>query len=355
MASVISVKICSQPQWAKQEAVLVGWPRLHEEWGQAYNDAKREIAEFVTTLSKYSSVIVAVGDQNSYEEVWSELGVCVDVLKIPLGDIWLRDTSPLIGKNQDEQWIGMIPNFNFWGRKFEMEGDTETAKAICQEFKLTHLSTFYNANGIIRVSDNLQNSDWLPLVFEGGAIEQNGKDHAIIVKSSLLNSNRNPNLSQKSIERWFEEVFGIGKMIWLEKGLRNDHTDGHVDNVARFVSCDHVVCQKSSGNDDPNRDLFKSIEERLKESGLKVTTIPSPGPVLDDWGNSLPASHLNFLVSNGTVIVPTYEETYSRQAVKSLKQLFPEHDVLGLAANNIIQGGGAFHCMTRDIPVGVTK
>lgn len=352
-----NLRLCTQPQWTKQEAVLVGWPRLQEEWGQAYNSAKEEIAEFVTTLSKYSPVIVVAGDRNSREEVKSELGGCADILEIPLGDIWLRDTAPLIGKNQDDRWVGMLPNFNFWGRKFEMEGDTETAKAICQQFNLKSMSTFYDIKGDIRITDSHKhsNADWSPLVFEGGAIEQNGKDYAIIVKSSLLNSNRNPNLEHKSIELWFEGVFGISNMLWFENGLRNDHTDGHVDNLARFVAFDHVVCQKSSGEDDPNRELFKVVEEKLKESGVKVTTIPSPGLVLDNRGTPLPASHLNFLISNGTIIVPTYEERYSRQAINSLKQLFPSHDVFGLSANNIIQGGGAFHCMTRDIPYGVTK
>ena len=357
MGIEIAGKICVQPQWSKQDAVLVGWPRLYGEWGKAFDGAKEEIAEFVRNLSKYSPVTVAVGDRNSCEEVKSVLGSCADVLEVPLGDIWLRDTAPLIGRNGDQQWVGILPNFNFWGGKFEMEGDTQTAEAICQILGLKPMVSVFETCGNIQVLDKSmqRNCNGFPLVFEGGAIEQNGQGYAILAKRCILNSNRNSGLLRESVEQWFEEVFGVKRLIWLEDGLRNDHTDGHVDNVARFVSSNHVVCQTASGSSDPNYRLFESIEDKLEESGLKVTTIASPGLVGDDYDNPLPASHLNFLISNGAVILPTYEKLYSKQAIRSLEQIFPNHDVFGLPANNIIQGGGAFHCMTRDIPYGVIK
>lgn len=353
----IAGKICVQPQWAKQDAVLVGWPRLYREWGRAFDGAKEEIAEFVRNLSKYSPVTVAVGDQSSYQEARSEIGHCSDVLEIPLGDIWLRDTTPLIGKNHEGQWVGILPNFNFWGGKFEMEGDTETAEAFCQVLGLKSMVSFFETCGNVQVSETSRqnNCNGFPLVFEGGAIEQNGQGYAILAKRCILNDNRNSSLSQESVEHWLEEVFGVNRLIWLEDGLRNDHTDGHVDNVVRFVSSNHVVCQTASGSSDPNCQLFESIKEKLEESGLKVTTIASPGFVGDENDNPLPASHLNFLISNGAVVLPTYEKIYSKQAIRSLEQIFPNHDVIGLPANNIIQGGGAFHCMTRDIPYGVLK
>ena len=355
MTIEFSKPVCFKPQWAEQDTVLVGWPRLREEWGKAYNGAKQEIGEFITQLSKFLPVIVTVGDLTSYQEVRSELGSRVDVLKIPLGDIWLRDTAPLIGRDQNDQWVGLLPNFNFWGGKFDMPGDTDTAQAICQYSGLIQIDTMYDGDNVYSRKILESNTNGPPLVLEGGAIELNGQGHAILAKPCILNPNRNPKLSQKSIEQWFTDVLGVDKLIWLEEGLGNDHTDGHVDNTVRFVSSDHLVCQTSMGEDDPNHKLFMKIESWLLGSGLKVTKVPSPGLVLDETDRPLPASHLNFLISNGVVIVPIYENTFSKKAIRSIETAFPSHEVIGLPANSIIRGGGAFHCMTRDIPLGVMK
>lgn len=334
---------------------MVGWPRLREEWGRAFHGVKREIAQFIRTLSLYTSVAVAVGDANSFKEVREQFSECVNVLKLPLGDIWLRDTGPLIGKDKNQQWIGVLPNFNFWGGKFEMEGDTETAEAVCQFLNVKPVSTFYERNGYkLGVGkaepDNYRRSAF---VFENGAFDLNGNGSAILSEAGILNPNRNPELKKECAERWFATFTGATDWIWLDDILENDHTDGHIDNVARFVDVDHVVCQRPSGSDDPNRKVLISIEDKLRRTSLEVTTIPSPGLVLDDEGEPLPASHLNFLISNGVVIFPIYESFFSKRTNEELRQIFPTRDVIGLRANNIIKGGGAFHCMTLEIPKGI--
>lgn len=334
---------------------MVGWPRLREEWGTAFDGAKREIAQFIRTLSLFTSVAVIVGDATSSKEVGEQFSERVNVLQLPLGDIWLRDTGPLFGKDKNQQWIGVLPNFNFWGGKFEMDGDREFGKAICQFLNLKPVSSFYERNGYkLGVGKTeVDNYGRSAFVFENGAFDLNGKGSAIISEKCILNPNRNPDLQKECGERWFATFTGATDWIWLDDILENDHTDGHIDNTARFVDINHVVCQRPSGSDDPNREVLISIEEKLRRTNLEVTTIPSPGLVLDEEGEPLPASHLNFLISNGAVIFPIYEALFSERAKKEFRQIFPSRDVIGLPANNIIKGGGAFHCMTLEIPKGI--
>ena len=130
----------------------------------------------------------------------------------------------------------------------------------------------------------------------------------------------------------------------------NDHTDGHVDNVARFIAPGHAICQHPSGSDDPNAETLQQIETTLRRAGLEVTTIPSPGLVKDEDGNPVPASHMNFTITNGVVLVPVYEDRYSLVALAELSALFEGRKVIGLPARHILNGGGSFHCMTREIP-----
>jgi agmatine deiminase len=139
--------------------------------------------------------------------------------------------------------------------------------------------------------------------------------------------------------------------LWLETGLRNDHTDGHIDNLARFSARDEIICQSPSGSDDPNAELFGNIEAALQDMGLKVHTIPSPGLVCDEDGEPMPASHMNFIIGNETVVVPTYDTARGAEAVAALQPLFPGRKVVGLPSTHLLTGGGSFHCITQQEPL----
>lgn len=317
------------PEWAPQSAVWVGWPRLEAEWGDAFAMARLEISGFVRALSQFAPVRMAVGDDAAADEAYALLGDAAEIHRVPSGDIWLRDTGPLFGL------VAGVPSaltfgFNGWGGKYVMDGDTGTAAALCE---------------VETVAAKPQD-----FVLEGGAVEQDGAGVLLTTRQCLLNENRNPGWTEDIADTALKEAFGAQRIIWLEDGLAGDHTDGHIDNIARFVAPGHVLCQTASGSDDPNAEVLAEIETALRATGLEVSTLPSPGRVQDEAGNALPASHMNFLVTNGAVLMPAFENEFSAEAASVLTGLFPGRDVLVLPARHILSGGGAFHCMTQQVP-----
>lgn len=316
-------------EWQPHDALWVGWPHLREEWGDAFEGARDEIAAFVDAAKACVPVCVACGSDEAEISARKALGQAASLVRIPAGDIWLRDTGPIIAVREGALQA-LCFAFNGWGGKYLMPGDRETAAAMAAHLGLPSVAHDY--------------------VLEGGAIEVDGAGCLLTTRQCLLNPNRNPGWDDVRAENALKTAFGIDRVVWLEAGLANDHTDGHVDNIARFVALGHVVCQAPSGDDDPNADTYRDISSALRAAGLTVTTLPSPGRIADADGAVLPASHMNFTVTNGAVILPTYEDVYSQQAVDGLRDLFPQRRVLALPARHILAGGGSFHCMTREIP-----
>jgi agmatine deiminase len=317
------------PEWAPHSALWVGWPRLAEEWGGDLGPARAEIAAFVREAADFVPVRVAAGSPEAAASAHQHLSGLAEVIELPTGDIWLRDTGPIITGTLKRRRAQAF-RFNGWGGKYLMPGDTETARALA------------HCEGLPVDSHDF--------VLEGGGIDIDGQGRLLTTAQCLLNKNRNPKLSQSEIEAALRAALGVTEFIWLGDGLANDHTDGHVDNIARFIAPGHVVCQHPSGPDDPNTDVLRQIEKTLTEAGLQVSTIPSPGFIDAGDGRAAPASHMNFTITNGAVLVPVYEAHYSAAALADLKALFPRREIIGLSARAILAGGGSFHCMTREVP-----
>jgi agmatine deiminase len=175
----------------------------------------------------------------------------------------------------------------------------------------------------------------------------------------LLNDNRNA-WTEAEAEAALSEAFGASKIIWLDQGLLNDHTEGHIDAIARFVAPSRVVCQSPAGTDDPNAETLKEIARVLEAATdalgrkLEVIRIPSPGLVVNDLGEAAPASHVNFVIANGVVAVPIYGTPSATRAVEALQDVFPHRKVVGLPSRTLLgsgtAGGGSFHCITREEP-----
>jgi agmatine deiminase len=193
-------------------------------------------------------------------------------------------------------------------------------------------------------------------VLEGGALDHDGSGSVLTTRQCLLNPNRNPGLSQAEVEAKLASSLGVKRVLWLGDGLLNDHTDGHVDNLARFVAPGVVACPMAYGRADPNARAYDAAAEALAgmtdAAGrqLKVVRIPSPGWIDGPDGTCAPASHMNFLIANRAVIVPIYADLPGRYAVAALEQLFPERTVIGLPSIAILTGGGSFHCITQQEP-----
>ena len=318
------------PEWRRQARVWVGWPRLADEWGEAFDGARAEIAGFVRTLSRFVPVRLAVGDAAAERAAQDAgLNAHAELCQVQTGDIWLRDTGPVfVVRGGQVTPLGF--RFNGWGGKYVLEGDDGTAEDVAAAEDLA----------LIRHE----------FVLEGGAVEFDGAGRVLTTRDCLLNPNRNSGWGEGDAEAALEAAFGVHEVVWLERGLLNDQTDGHIDNIARFVAPGRVVCQRPADPGDPNAERLADAEEALRAAGLDVVTLPAPPPVFDADGAAMPASHMNFLITNGAVLLPAYDEATAGAAAQGLAEVFPGREIIPLPAGQILTGGGSFHCMTCPVP-----
>jgi agmatine deiminase len=262
-----------------------------------------------------------------------------EIVPAPYGDIWLRDTGPIFARTERGP-MALRFNNNGWGGKFDLPADHTVGDDISRL-----------AGTPIRRFD---------FVLEGGAVEPDGEGTILATRQTLLNANRN-GWSEAEAEAALRNAFGARKVIWLDCGLVNDHTDGHIDCIARFVAPGRVVCQSPAGDNDPNAEILEEIARRLRSatdaSGRKldVIRIPSPGLLPGDQGQAVPASHVNFVIANGVVVVPVYGTPSAERAVEALQAVFPTRNVIGVDSRALLgsgdAGGGSFHCITREEPL----
>lgn len=331
------------PEWQLHEACWLAFPSHADLWGENLAAVQQEFANLcqaiaapdpVTRVLHGEQLKILVLDDLGQAQAMSLIGhLQPQFFQIPFGDIWLRDTGPIFLVNQQQQKATVRFKFNGWGGKYNLPGDDQVAIEICRRVNLTRFD--------------------LPFVLEGGAIETDGVGTCLTTRQCLLNPNRNPGLTQAEIEHDLKSALGYEKILWLDQGLENDHTDGHIDTLARFVRPGVVVCMESLTNDDVNAATLKQIVQHLttltdaQDRPLEIVKIPSPGLVLDAENTVMPASYVNFYIANQTVIVPTYGTDFDQIAVTQIGQLFPDRTTMGLSAKQILAGGGAFHCITQ--------
>ena len=318
------------PEWAPHQAVWIGFPSDPKLWLDDLAPAQAEVAAFAAAVHSEGAgeqIWLVAADEAAAAEA-RRLAPFATVIVEQFGDIWLRDTGPIVtgnGGQRRAQGFG----FNGWGGKYDLAGDDSIGERLA------------NAAGL-----SYAKSDW---ILEGGAIDGDGSGKFLTTEQCLLNPNRNPSFGKEDVEERLKRDLGATEIIWLGDGLANDHTDGHVDNVARFVGPGRVAIPEAEP-EDPNADVYADAAERLLDADLHVIAIPSPGLVEDEDGMAIPASYMNFYIGNAAVVVPLYGAPNDDAAVAALQDIFPDRKIVGLRADHILTGGGSFHCISQQVP-----
>ncbi len=339
----------AQPaEWARHEACWLAWPSHEELWLDALAPVQDAFVAFARAIAdpdpatgaprgERLEVLVPTPEREAEARARLE-GLPATLRRLPFGDIWMRDIAPVFTTSSTGEVAAVSFGFNGWGGKYVLPGDAEVSGRVAA---LAGTRTFRE-----------------PWVLEGGSVEPDGEGTLLTTRQCLLNPNRNPGLDEREIERRLREALGAETVLWLGDGLLNDHTDGHVDTIARFVAPGVVVCMEPSRAGDPNaaalgtilRDLASMRDARGRR--LEVVTVPSPGLVADGEGEPMPASYVNFYVANTTVTVPVYGVPQDGRAVEAVGRLFPGRRAVGVPARQLLEGGGAFHCVSQQQPAG---
>ncbi len=298
----------------------------------------------IQLLSPQERVCLLVNDEPSRQDVIRRLTNAraaldnVTIFQIPTVDVWMRDYGPtfVIRDSQESALAFNDCIFNGWGGKYESyEEDEQIAKEIAS---LLQVPVFNH-----------------PVVLEGGSIEVNGLGTCLTTEQCLLNKNRNPHMSRREIEEFLKDSLGVDQVIWLGQGIVGDDTDGHIDDIARFVNPATIVCIVEENSKDTNYSLLQQNLERLQaardqnDHKLSIVPLPCPGPVYYE-GARLPASYANFYIANGVVLVPLFDDPCDVKALGILQELFPDRKVVGLPCTAVVAGLGAIHCVTQQEP-----
>lgn len=327
-------------------ATWLAWPHNPETWPGRVKFIPPIWIEMIKPLHVHETVHINVKDQEMEDQVRSMLRRHdilnnVELHQFPTNDAWARDHGPIFvtrngpGGKQEMKVLDWI--FNSWGEKY---GPWDLDDVIPQH-AAKHLGLECIQPGI---------------VLEGGSIDVNGKGTLLTTEQCLLNKNRNPQLIKKQIENYLIEYLGVSNILWLGEGIVGDDTDGHVDDITRFVSTDTIV---TVVEEDPEDENYKPLQDNLKRLRLmkdqdgrsfNIVTIPMPGVVEYD-GQRLPASYANFYIANGVVLVPIYgHPTNDDRALTTLQKLFPTRRVIGIECREMVWGLGAIHCVTQQQP-----
>jgi agmatine deiminase len=331
-------------EWMPHRATWLAWPHNRATWPSQLETVREVWVQIIQTLALNEQVILLVNDAQTEQDVVLRLknvGAVMEntsILKIPTVDVWMRDYGPtfLTRGGSDNplalnDWV-----FNGWGRKYQSyEDDDRIAKDITS---LLQIPVFDHS-----------------VVLEGGSIEVNGAGTCLTTEQCLLNENRNPDMSRGEIEQFLKDTLGVRHIIWLAEGIVGDDTDGHIDDIARFIDPITVVCVLETNPKDENYVPLQENYDRLKgardQDGhpLSVVTLPCPAP-LDHVGLRLPASYANFYIANKVVLVPVFDDPNDDKALGVLRELFPERRVVGLPCKALVAGLGAIHCVTQQEP-----
>jgi len=324
-------------EWEPHQGTWVSWPKDPDTFpGGILPAVERAYVKLVEALGKGEEVSILVNDSKAEARVRKMVrDARVSFHRIRTVDVWVRDYGPtyVVGKKGAVvKWI-----FNAWGGKYDdLKADNQAGEEIARRSGLT----------VLRPG----------LVLEGGSIDVNGEGSMLTTEQCLLNPNRNPGTGRERLEEVFVSHLGVRKVIWLGEGVEGDDTDGHVDDIARFVGTRKVVAAFEPSPGDSNHEALEENLKRLNaatdQNGrpLEVTEIPMP-PTIGGSEGRLPASHLNFYIGNSAVVVPTFGGESDKSALRCLQGAFPSREIVGVDCRALVYGLGTLHCVTQQVPL----
>ena len=331
-------------EWTSHRATWMSWPHNLGTWPSCLETVRSSWIRMIEVLSPCERVYVLVNDVETEQDIRSRLKESktameqVSIVKISTVDVWIRDYGPTFVLRTVEKeplalndWI-----FNGWGGKYK---DYEADDGVAREMATLLEIPVFNHR----------------VVLEGGSIEVNGRGTCLTTEQCLLNQNRNPHLSRAEIEHFLKEALGVDHLIWLGEGIAGDDTDGHIDDIARFVNPTTVVCVREANPKDDNYAALNANFERLQGARdqhgnkLSVVALPCPEAIFSE-GLRLPASYANFYIANEAVLVPTFDDAKDGEAIGVLQELFPDRSVVGVRCREVVAGLGGIHCVTQQEP-----
>jgi agmatine deiminase len=331
-------------EWEKHRATWLSWPHKEASWPGKISSIFSVYSQFVKEVAAGEQVCINVCDAAMQAQALSYLHEQeVDVNKVsfflhPTNDAWCRDHGPafLINPKADVKKIVVDWGYNAWGNKYPpYDLDDVIPTLIAKQYQIP----VYHPG----------------IVMEGGSVDFNGQGTLLTTTACLLNPNRNPHLNQAQIEQYLHDYYGVQQILWLGEGIIGDDTDGHIDDITRFVNADTVVTVVETNKNDENYQILQDNLKELKKMRLlngkqiNVVELPLPTPVMYE-DQILPASYANFYISNAAVVVPTYQDKNDQVALEILSTCFPDRRVIGLDSTDIIWGLGSFHCLSQQEP-----
>tara|TARA_R110002049_G_scaffold47056_6_gene136209 strand:+ start:2365 stop:3393 length:1029 start_codon:yes stop_codon:yes gene_type:complete len=336
-------------EWEKQQGILLCFPHNGNDWPGKYRAIQWAFVEFIKKVTSYEQVFLVVDCAKHQAKVAEMLNMAtVNLKKVNFivqktNRSWMRDSAPIIVKNgKNKEALNF--NFNGWAKYSNYKLDRMLPKVISEVLKVPLTQVVYNGK---------------PVVLEGGALEVNGKGTLITSEECLLHPTiqvRNANFTKTDYEAIFKEFLGVTNTIWVGDGIIGDDTHGHIDDLCRFVDAETIVTVVEANSKHKNYRALQDNLERLKMAKLedgrapKIITLPMPKDILFE-GLNLPASYANFLILNNCVLVPTFNDAADRVALNTLSTCFPDREVIGISAIDLIWGFGTLHCLSQQIPL----
>jgi len=326
-------------EWEPHEATWVAWPHNRDDWPGRFAPIPWVYGEIVRKLARVERVRILVEDadhEQSARRILRKVGAdldAVEFLRVGTDRVWTRDYGPIFVHSATGEVAITNWRFNGWAKYDNWKKDDAVAAQLARLLKMRQ---------------------WQPrLVLEGGSIDVNGRGLLLTTEECLLSpvQARNPGLSRAGIERALLDYLGARKVIWLRNGIAGDDTHGHIDDLARYVAHDTVVIVSEEDRSDANYDPLRENLRLLRGQPLRVVKLPMPRPVIFA-GHRLPASYANFYIANKLVLVPTFNDPADRVALATLARLFPDREVAGIHATELVWGLGTLHCLTQQQPAG---